>query len=256
MDPFESFLMSSPGQQVSPETLEMIGRKASQMFVQQQIPLNDAISQLASQHPELGNEHIKRIVEFSNTVTFQEMFANSADKNVHFAVADPGVVIRDLKDGGSPAHDGKTLQGGMGDYLSPPNSQEQNGSDQVLESAFGVEGQSEPLQKIASSETDTFSHSNPVEDVTDLRHRLEDTRDRLVSAHEQFDMLLKQAKEELFEIVKGEVTDPDGSGLGGVLGALKKVASEVLISGVVTPIVRRLSEENDFSSDALERSLG
>lgn len=133
MDPFAQLLTQSSGSNVAPETLEMLGRQASQLFQGQGIPLNQAITQVTANHPELGNEHIKRIVEFANQVTFQEMFANSEDKNIHFEVADPGVVLRDLKDGGSPAHSGKPLSSGH-DFMASPQT-----SDPALNQAFDAQ---------------------------------------------------------------------------------------------------------------------
>jgi hypothetical protein len=134
MDPFAQLLTQSSGSQVAPETLEMLARQASQMFQSQGIPLNQAVTQVVANHPELGNEHVKRIIEFANTVTFQEMFQNSEDKNIHFEVADPGAILRDLKDGGSPAHDGKPL--GMSDYKLPPEQQQSNAIDQAFDAQF------------------------------------------------------------------------------------------------------------------------
>ena len=136
MDPFAQLLTQSSGSNVAPETLEMLGRQASQMFQGQGVPLNQAIAQVTANHPELGNEHIKRIVEFANTVTFQEMFQNSEDKNIHFDVADPGVVLRDLKDGGSPAHSGKPLNSGNDYQVSPQNL---NTADPAMNQAFDAQ---------------------------------------------------------------------------------------------------------------------
>lgn len=133
MDPFSQLLTQSSGSNVAPETLEMLARQASQMFQGQGIPLNDAIKQVTANHPELGNEHINRIVEFANTVTFQQMFQGSEDKNVHFDVADPGVILRDLKDGGSPAHDGKTLNS---EYGQQPQQAPNSALDQAFDAQF------------------------------------------------------------------------------------------------------------------------
>src|SRR3954463_14072601 len=99
---FENLLTQPSTPQVSPELLETLGRSASRMFLQQKVPLNDAVRQLVAEHPGLGDEHLRRIVEFANNTTFQEMFQGGTDKNVHFPVADPGVIVRDVKDGGSP----------------------------------------------------------------------------------------------------------------------------------------------------------
>lgn len=110
----------------------MLGRQASQLFQSGKIPLNDAVAQVVANHPELQNEHVNRIVEFANTVTFQEMFQNSEDKNVHFDVADPGVVMRDIKDGGTPAFDGK----GLNDYNKLPQQGQDGGVEQAFDSQF------------------------------------------------------------------------------------------------------------------------
>lgn len=135
MDPFAQLLTQSSGSNVAPETLEMLARQASQLFQAQGIPLNDAIRQVTADHPELGNEHVKRIVEFANTVTFQQMFQNSEDKNIHFDVADPGTILRDLKDGGSPAHSGKPLSGGN-EYMAPPSQTADPAMNQAFDAQF------------------------------------------------------------------------------------------------------------------------
>ena len=248
MDTFDSLLTQSSGRRVSAEELEMLGRKASSLFQQQGVPLNQAITQVIKDHPELGNEHVKRIVEFANTVTFQELFQKSEDKNVHFDVADPGVVLRDLKDGGSPAHDGKTLSGGMGDYSVAPQ-QENNPDDAALAQMFNpaahqpqADGGQE-LAKLASAPTDNSVHANPIEDVYDAHVRLQAARSELAGAHEQFDLLQKHAHDELERAIKREALSEDGAGLGGVLSVLEKLASKELVASVVGPMIEKMARD-------------
>lgn len=252
MDPFEQLLTQSSGPNVQPETLEMLGRQASQLFRSQGVPLNQAISQVLANHPELGNEHIKRIVEFANTVTFQEMFQGSEDKNVHFDVADPGVVMRDLKDGGSPAHSGKTLT----DYQRPPQSNNQSADlDAALMQQFT--GSGTPVSeatKVASLNIDHDRHANPLEDAYDTKIRLEATREKLAESFERMDRILEEAKEDFYQQVKIEVGDPDGTGLGGVVSALEKMASQDLVEAVMSPVVTRLVKIG-FDRQYLMKSL-
>ena len=160
MNSFEQFLMTdAPRPGVGAEVLEMLGRKAADRFMHEGTPLNDAIRDLISEHPELGNEHVKRVVEFANNVAFQELFSKSDDKNVHFDVADPGAVIRDLKDGGSPAHDGKVMDSKSKDYMSPPRSEKDSFGDpesgmqhlQNMSNNTGRFGQGEQIEKVAVS---------------------------------------------------------------------------------------------------------
>ncbi len=251
MDPFEQLLTQPSGVNVQPETLEMLGRQASQLFRSQGVPLNQAISQVLANHPELGNEHIKRIVEFANTVTFQEMFQGSEDKNVHFDVADPGVVMRDLKDGGSSAHSGKTLT----DYQRPPQSNNQSSElDAALMQQFTGSGTpNNEATKVASS-LNHDRHANPLEDVFDTKIRLEATHEKLAESFERMDILLKEAEEDFYQQVKLQVGDSDGSGLGGVIGALEKLASQDLVEAIMTPVATRLVKEG-YDQQYLIRSL-
>jgi hypothetical protein len=253
MNMFESLLTQPQQSQVQPELLEMLGRQASKLF-KQGTPLNNAITQVIADHPELGNEHIKRVVEFANNVTFQELFQSSSDKNVHFEVADPGVVLRDVKDGGSPAHDGKTLNGGLGDYKSMPSNASNPELEQALYNQFNTEGSIEQGQsKLASVEANQ-GHANAFDDLHDTYIRLTATREKLAEAHEGFDLALQGAREDLYQAVKYEVVDADGSGLGGVLGALEKIASKEVIASVLSPMVERLAGES-VSAKTLSLSL-
>jgi len=261
MDMFDDLLTSSSRSSVSPETLEMLGRKASQMYQTKGIPLNEAIKQVAADVPELGNEHIKRIVEFANTVTFQEMFQNGADKNVHFQVADPGVVMRDMKDGGSPAHDGKTMQGGQGDYKMAPDAGNKGELDGELGALFGQpEGMGtspSEVEKNAHVHGGSHSlHANPIDDVYDTHLRLQATREKLAEAHERFDGLVKQATADLYQVVKHEVISPDGAGLGGVVSVFEKLASREIAMAALTPIIEKLASERIMLKDSLEKTAG
>jgi hypothetical protein len=268
MDPFEAILTSSPTKSVAPELLEMLGNRASAMF-RNGTSLNSAITQLVAEHPELTNEHIKRVVEFANNVTFQNLFQNSDDKNIHFDVADPGVVLRDLRDGGSPAHDGKTMDvanKSMKDYSSPPNMEKNDFADPEsgmqhlfqMNDQNGRMGQGEAIEKNASENTEHTSHANPVEDVYDMHVKLQASRGELTRAHETFDFLEKQAEQNLYEAVKKEILDPYGAGLGGVLGALKKVASDAEIFRILSPMTERLAQTvgPEPVDDSLEKRAG
>lgn len=258
MDPFEQLFTQQQASSVGPDMLEMLGRQASQLFQQRGIPLNEAIVQVVADHPELNNEHLRRVVEFANTVTFQEIFQSSSDKNVHFDVADPGVILRDLKDGGTPSHDGKPLGSSMNDYMSPVRQAGSSQVDQLIGQQFSQDNPGYADTAKIASVTDHGSHANPIDDIHDLRIRTEATRDALVEAHEMYDRLLKTAKAELHQQVKNEILDPDGSGLGGVLDVVEKIASdhaEMLIG----PIVASLLNEGvspELLNESMEKKAG
>lgn len=250
MNPLDSLFTQSTSSNVAPETLEMLGHQASQLFQTQGLPLNKAISQILSNHPELENEHVRRIVEFANTVTFQNLFQNSPDKNVHFEVADPGVILRDLKDGGSSEHAGRTLNF---DYQRiPPTSQDQELDASLMQQFSGSSTPISEATKVASVNHEL--HANPIEDVYDTMLRLQATRDKLAESYETIHNLMRGAQEDFYREVEIQIMDPEGAGLGGVLGALEKIASEDLVETIMIPITERLIEDG-YGKERLTKSM-
>jgi hypothetical protein len=271
MDVFEQLLTSSSSRgSVNPETLEYIGQKASNEYLEKRASLNKAIVKLAGQHPELNNEHIHRIAEFANNITFQQLFEQNKDKNVHFDIADPGVIIRDLRDGGTPAHSGKMLHN-KADYFQAPIREEKQAEFGDLESGMnelmgreeraGSQGQGEAVpqvdyQKLASAGLDPSwqGSANPVNDVFAEHKRLERAKEELSAAYETADLMYKQAQADFYRIVKGEVTAPDGAGLGLISAAFEKVAGAKIAEQELTPVVQRLMTDG-VSGDALTAQL-
>lgn len=262
-DPFEQLLLSAPTKKVSPDVLEMLGHKAARAFIDQKVPLNMAVAQAVKAHPELGNEHIKRVVEFANNVTFQELFQSSPDKNVHFPVADPGVILRDLRDGGSPGHE-QVLHTGTKDYASPPTMQKTEGMGvvddalqdiTVSEGNEGQYGQGEPIEKNAYAQLgDVSGHANPYENVYALHTKLRGSEERLNEAMVHFEGIQKEAAEDLYQAIKTEVISPDGAGLGGVMGVLEKLGGKDTAAAVLEGVVERLIADG-VRPDQLETSL-
>lgn len=258
MNAFEQLLTSESRGSVNPETLEYIGQRAANEFLEKKASLNDAIVKLASQHPELNNEHIHRIVEFANNATFQNLFEKNQDKHVHFPIADPGVVIRDLRDGGSPAHSGKVLQNK--DYHRAPIREkdgEMTGGDpgtsdpeSGLADLFGREnvsgefGQGEPIQKVASAGLDPNweGSANPVNDIYAQHTTLVRARSEMTAAHETADLMLKQASADFYKAAKAEVLSTDGAGFRGVVDAAAQVFGP-LTTADVTKVAEKLMRD-------------
>lgn len=262
MNPFEALITSPSTRKVSPDILEMLGHKAARDFLDKKMPLNQAVVAAVKEHPDLNNEHIKRVVEFANNVTFQEMFQANADKNIHFPVADPGVILRDLKDGGSPGHE-QVLNPNNKDYMAPPAQQMQK--DEELQDAFndldnrqqheGVFGQGEPIEKNAYAvHLDAGLHANPIENVYDLHVKLQSSRDRLHEALDHFSVLEKQASDAFYLAAKKEVLDPDGAGLGGIFSVMEKIAGFDAAAVLSNGLVERLMSDG-INPRELETSL-
>jgi hypothetical protein len=265
MDLFEHLLTSSSPRSVSPETLELLGTKASNLFFEKKSSLNDAIVTLASEHGEFTNEHIHRIAEFANNVTFQRMFEKNASKNIHFQVADPAVIIRDLKDGGSPAHDGKVLHT-KGDYHRRPIREKEKSNfadpDSAMQDMFRREdssgrfGQGETIDKVAHAaglDPSWEGSANPVNDVYADHIKLNRAREEIVAEHEASDLMMKTARADFYRAVKTEVMSEKGAGLGGVISVFEKIAGARFhkeLDGVVRGLMK-----DGLTPESLERSM-
>lgn len=281
-DVFAQLLVGAKNKGPRAELLETLGNQAANRFIQKGDDLNATIAELAAEHSNLDNEHLKRIAEFANNAVFQHKHQNDTDKNVHFDVADPGVIIRDLKDGGSPAYDGKTLQGqskakesdvpavGDGDYRRPPGDEltADSGGFRDLDSGMaelfrqdqssGVQGTGEPIAKTAAQILGAAQararHANPIEDVYDTHVNLQAAREKVAHVHEQMDLLVKTAREDFYRAVKAEVLDPDGPGLPTVVEAVKLAApSDRLAFRALRPVMERLVKEGAVRQGDMEK---
>lgn len=253
-DILQQLLSSSSSKGADAQLLESLGRKAANQFLKDGTSLNGAISSLAAQYPQLQNEHVKRIAEFANNSVFQDMHSKSENKNVHFDVADPGTIIQDLKDGGSPAHDGKT----MNDYADRPDDKPDTTE---FEHAFhehaetpNQESEQESV-KMASVAENHHLHANPIDDAYDAHIRMKAAKEKLAEAHEQFDLILKQAEEDFYQQAKSEVLDPDGFGIRGVVTATEQVApTDGIAFQALQKVALRLVKEGAISGKDLEKS--
>lgn len=71
------------------QDLASLGKRVSDEFINHGTPLNDAIIKLASTRPDMTKEHVQRVIENANLITFEEMFKGSSSKHVTFDLADP-----------------------------------------------------------------------------------------------------------------------------------------------------------------------
>lgn len=261
---FESLLTQSSHTGPSPELLETLGHKAATAYLREGRALNETIHELVRDQRGIGNEHIKRISEFANNAVFQERHSTSEDKNVHFPIADPGVILRDLRDGGAPAHEGQTLSASpdrktatpsdLSDYAKPPTMQgfsTHSGEPDLLGTLFGDAAEAEKTAASASR------HARPIDDVFDDHLCVRAARDKIASVHEQFDLAYKAAQESFYREARRECLDPDGLGLAGVTQAVK-LATQSLdpLTGywALRPVVERLVSEGVVDSASMDKT--
>ena len=74
------------------QDLASLGKQASNMFIEQGVSLNDAIIKLASSRPNMSKEHVQRVIENANLITFEDMFKGASSKHITFPLAEPEVI--------------------------------------------------------------------------------------------------------------------------------------------------------------------
>lgn len=74
------------------QDLSLLGKEASTMLIEHGIPLNEAIIKIASRRPDLKKEHVQRVIENANLITFEDMFKGASNKHITFDLADPNVI--------------------------------------------------------------------------------------------------------------------------------------------------------------------
>lgn len=116
--------------------LQDLAKRASDMFLHQDTPLRDAVVKVASEYPGISQEQVKRVVEMANSTSYQRLFEKNASKNIHFDIADPSEVLRQLNSGASAP----VLKVASADYAAaPPTSGFRDlEADLALAQVFGV----------------------------------------------------------------------------------------------------------------------
>lgn len=81
----------------SRQELAALGKRASDLHRKQGVDLSEAVVKVASTEPSLTREHITRITENANLITFEENFKGSESKHIVFDLADPSVIEEKMR---------------------------------------------------------------------------------------------------------------------------------------------------------------
>lgn len=227
---------------ISPESLEMMGKQAANMFLEEGIALNDSIAKLAGEHADISAEQVKRIAEFANTNVYlakhdQNKASGSEHSYPQYDLADPGRIIQDLSDGARPTIVTKTDI----DYS--------RSAKKVKVSSAKDEALFEAMFKGASAEEKDYSSETIATDVLNAKHMLVGLKDNISSLYTQHESLFKEAAADFYVSVKEHVLE--GGSLGDVVGALSNVTDLPAVKQHIAPIVTRLISEKVASVDDL-----
>lgn len=148
-DEFSFFSNASSYAKLSSDDLKSLGKEAALDFLQEGIPLNDAVVKVAQRYPSISTHQVRRVVEFANQEAFANLFEKQAgDKNVDFDIADPAEVLHIINSGVRPVE----VSAFPEEYASCPIKMASYDveSDLTLCREFGVEVTSPAMRKVAS----------------------------------------------------------------------------------------------------------
>lgn len=230
---------------ITPESLELMGKSAANIFIEKGVSLNESISKLAASHNDISQEQIKRVCEFANTAVYlakhdMAKTAGSKESYPEFDLADPNRVIQDLSDGTKSTITTKV----DATYSRLPLKEKTSSAKSPAEKAF------EEMFQSKTAEDLSFSKDTAINEVMSAKEDLKSLRDHLSSTGEGLDLLHKEASEQFYELAKRHMLS-DGS-----YADINKIAHDVSgnaqeAMAMLTPVVKRLVQEKVASGIGL-----
>jgi hypothetical protein len=232
---------------LSPESLELLGKQAANMYLNDGLSLNESIAKLAAAYQDISQEQVKRIVEFANSAVYlakhdQNKTAGAASSYPQFDLADAGRIIQDLSDGARP-----TVMTPVDlEYSRIPTKKEKVAAVQHIAEMFGADDNS-AVEKTASAD---FSKETAVTEIMGAKNMLTGLKDNLESSVEKMDLMLKEAKAAYYDLVKRHLLD--GGDFSDVMAAARSSeAEDEKIASIVQPVVVQLMSEKVASEKRL-----
>lgn len=243
-DPLSNYLMHGTRHaSLSPEALELMGKQAANRFLNEGLSLNESISKLAAEHPDIGGEQVKRIAEFANNAVYlakhdQSKTAGAESSYPQFELADPARIIQDMSDGARPTVSTPTdIEYSRMPERTKTASVEDDG---VLEQIFG--------QPTPSKD---YSRETAVTEIHDTKVELEGLRANLETRAEHVTMSLKEAQAEYYDQVKRHLLG--GGNFADVIVAAQTSGEEKgKIAQAFQPVIERLLREKVASATRLQ----
>lgn len=229
---------------VSPETLELMGKEAANMYLDKGVSLNEAIVKLASAHPDFNAEQVKRVAEFANTAVYlaihdKNKTAGASSSYPQFELADPFRVIQDMSDGAKPT----TMTQTDVDYGKQPLKKDKVSSVQFNELMDG-------LFKTSSTEL-PYTKDSVLHEIMSTKEELVALGHSLATSGEQFDLMHKQASAEYYDHVKSHLLN-GGSFADVAVAARSTGISNEKMASILSPVLVRLITEKVASPASLK----
>jgi hypothetical protein len=239
---------------ISSETLELMGKRAANMYLDHGVSLNEGIAKIASEYKDINHEQVKRVVEHANTSVYlaQHDMNKTAGKDSsypQFELAEASKVLQNLSDENrtvvvTPTDISYSSRVEQKTKLSAAKNAE---LEKGLAEMFEVEGS----EKTASLD---FSVDTAINDLLLAKHSAEDNKNHFEYTYSEVLSLHKEASAEYYELVKRFMLD--GGDFSHVMAAARSTELEdAKIASVMRPVVEKLMEDKVASDKQLQQSI-
>lgn len=245
MDDLTAYLLNERQQtRLAPETLEIMGKQAAAMYLDEGLSLNKAVVKVAS-GTDATQEHINRICEFANTEVYlrhhdKNKTAGAAASYPQFELADAAEVSRAMRQSSIPK-----VASVSADYSRHVVRKEKMASsdvDSLLAEQFGAD---------RTEGAPSFTTTSAVEEVYAAKDQLTGLKDHLESSAQKLAMMREDASVEYYSTVKEHLME--GGSFSNVIAAARSTGAENdKIAGAMQPVIVQLMKDKVASFEQLK----
>ena len=183
--------------EVAPERLQMLGKRASALFVEKGIPLTDAVVNILSDESGLNRQHVQRVTEFANNYAFEDLFSKEASDHrvIDFGEDGPAETATVLKELNSM---GKEQIKTAARQPMIPRRRFVPGQDSEVDRGGDI-------TKMASAASEMYPYVDPYRELGDLRDDVQRAREEMLTKVADSGMESEAATAELYGLTKQAV---------------------------------------------------
>jgi hypothetical protein len=245
MDELTSYLLNDRQQtRLAPETLEIMGKQAAAMYLDEGLSLNKAVVKVAS-GSDANQEHINRICEFANTEVYlrhhdKNKTAGAASSYPQFELADPSAVSKEMRAASIPKV--ASVSADYSRHVVRKEKMASSDADSLLGEMFGSD---------SSEGEPTFTTNSAVTEIYEAKDSLIGLKDNLEGSAEKLAMMRTDAEEEYYGAVKQFMLE--GGSFSNVVAAARSTGADYeKVAQALRPTMERLMREKVASFEQLK----
>lgn len=231
---------------VDPEHLQMLGKRASALFVEGGVPLTDAVVNVLREERGLNQEHVQRVTEFANNYAFESMFQKEAGDhrvvNFQHGPADTSDVLKEIRTSGGPVEKvASKAQFRRSDRFVP-------GMDGIRD-AFKSR-----MEKEAAAAPVDYPYENPYQELLSLRDTVQRARDEMLSKLAALNVAYEDSFERLYKEARQVVLS--GHSPAAVARTFAELAPSPLFTKLALKRIGQRMEGEDIPAPPLQKVAG